>query len=268
MIEIPVLYIPSFYGDIRLEVDQTDKTITKLVAEKLNSTEKLALAELTKLAHKKEWIGKRTFLEAGTHMLQAPIVKVQKALIKLMKPGRETVTVVKFASGKMEEIHEAALPLVPDAVAQAGAGPYTGTTAAAASAATASALNKTEKKDKAEAGVAVAKPTLGCPEPDFVKAELKARKVLEVFLTDEQLEDFREHNRFLSIGASGTRYMVTSRHNRDDLAQYHRTLFDLDQQRALCVHDYSVPAAEEMLGLHVLLQLPDHERYLRHLETA
>jgi hypothetical protein len=99
-----------------------------------------------------------------------------------------------------------------------------------------------------------------------VKAELKARKVLEVFLDDEQLADFHEHNRFMTVGVSGTRYMVTSRHARDELAGYHRSLYDLDQERPLCVHDYSVPAAEEMLALHLLVQLPDHEGYLRHLE--
>jgi hypothetical protein len=32
------------------------------------------------------------------------------------------------------------------------------------------------------------------------------------------------------------------------------------------VHDYAVPAAEEMLAIHLMLQLPQHEPYLRHLE--
>ena len=33
--------------------------------------------------------------------------------------------------------------------------------------------------------------------------------------------------------------------------------------RALCVHDWVVPAPEEMLSLHLLLQLPGWESYLR-----
>ena len=60
--------------------------------------------------------------------------------------------------------------------------------------------------------------------------------------------------------------MVTSRQATDALAHYQRTLYDLDEDRPLCVHDWSVPPAEEMLSLHVLLALPDWERFLRHEE--
>jgi len=110
-------------------------------------------------------------------------------------------------------------------------------------------------------------PTRGCPAPDFRSAELKARVVLETFLTDEQREDFQRYNRFVSVGATtGHRYMITSRHARDELSQWQRTLYDLDDRIPLCVHDWGVPAAEEMLALHVLVQLPEYETYLRYLE--
>ena len=126
-----------------------------------------------------------------------------------------------------------------------------------------------EKKDDPPKAVAtVTKPVLSCPEPRLGRAEIKARGVLTEFLDEEQLADFLKHNRFVSVGAAtGHRYMITSRHSREGLAMYGgRQLYDLDTKWPFCVHhDKMVPAAEEMLSLHLLLQLPEHELYLRGL---
>lgn len=128
-----------------------------------------------------------------------------------------------------------------------------------------------EKKDDLPRAIAtVPKPVLGCPEPRLGRAEIKARGVLTEFLDEEQLADFLQYNRFVSIGAAtGHRYMITSRHSREGLAMYDgRQLYDLDEKYPFCVHhDKMVPAAEEMLSLHLLLQLPQHELYLRGLEN-
>lgn len=95
----------------------------------------------------------------------------------------------------------------------------------------------------------------------------RVQEVLFAFLNDDQQNDFEHRNAFVTEGAgTGHRYIVTSRHARDQLAQTRRQLYDLDDKTPFCVHDYSVPAAEEMLALHLLLQSPEHERYLRHLE--
>src|ERR1700694_4718968 len=68
-----------------------------------------------------------------------------------------------------------------------------------------------EKSSVAEKATTVAAPTRGCPAPDFVKADIKAREVLEHFLTPEQLEDFRRCNRFVAVGGTtGHRSMVAS----------------------------------------------------------
>jgi len=164
-------------------------------------------------------------------LLGAPMTKIRKILSAELKPGRKLIQAVTFVDGTMEE------------------------------------ETTTEVQAESKAGVTVAAPELGCSEPDLHAAELRAREVLFAFTTPEQQADFLRHNAFVSQG-KGTehRYMITSRHARDRLAHYRRQLFDLDENRAFCVHDYMVPAAEEMLTLHVLLQLPQWERYLRHLE--
>jgi hypothetical protein len=177
----------------------------------------------------------------GSITFSTKIGTVQRFLAKALRPGKSFVSAVKFADGRMEEISSAALPIESLEVMKA------------------------EEKKDAKA-VTVAKPTLGCPMPHFSEADLKARQVLSDFLSHEQMEDFEEHQRFVSVGAAtGHKYMVTSRHAPSQLALFGgRQLYDLDQETSFCIHhDEYLPAAEEMLTLHVMLQFPGHEMYLR-----
>jgi len=185
----------------------------------------------------KGWLDpKGTPFSDGETIVKASIETLAPLLAKLLKPTRKLVSVVKFSNGTMEELSGEVLPAATD-----------------------------EKKPKV--ATTVATPTKGCPAPDFASAELKAREVLEHFLSPEQMADFRRYNRFISAGGTtGHQYMITSRHARDQLAQFQRTLYDLDEGRPYCVHDWTVPAAEEMLALHLLVQLPGWERELRYLE--
>jgi hypothetical protein len=247
-------FLPSFYGDIRLE--RKDKTSTVMIVEQVTEFEKQALAKFGKQATKKKWAPSSDLARDGRTTLKAPIEWVAKALAKYMKPGRQLVSVVKFSDGKMAETKTADLPPSTSSATIKG-GPYR-------EPATASADVKVES----EKAVTVAAPVQGCPMPDFGRADVKAREVLEHFLTPEQMEDFRRHNRFVAIGGTtGHRYMVTSRHATDSLAQYQRQLYDLDENQPFCVHDWVVPAAEEMLAIGLMVQLPGWESHLRYLDT-
>lgn len=242
-LQIPLWYVPSFHGDIRLEA--IDQKSCRLIAEKVTPREKAALDKLALSASKRGWLKSPTgsLYSSGTlkSELAAPIATVARAVAKAMKPGRKTISAVVFSGGKMRELYDGDEPTLAD--------PY-----------------RSAAKDAPEpkAAASVAAPTRGCPSPDFERAELRARAVLETFLSPDQLEDFRRYNRFIAVGSStGHRYMVTSRQATDELARYQRTLYDLDDEFPLCVHDWSVPAAEEMLSLHVLLSLPRWEPFLR-----
>lgn len=162
--------------------------------------------------------------------LRAPLKNVQKFLVKALKPDRILLDVIKYEDGTLAE------PTPPS-----------------------------DKPKKPKAGTTVAKPVVGCPAPDFSPAEIRATRVLEQFLNPEQIEDFRNLNRFVTIGAdTGHRYMLTSRLRRDQLGNFAgRSVYDLDEHRAYCVHDWEVPAAEELLALHLFLSLPTREAYLR-----
>jgi len=260
---IPTWYVPSFYGDVRLT--RLEKKLTRVSWEKLTAAERGALDALAKKADR-SWNPRGAVAlpetkasrpdglfapDRGSVLLDASLDNVRKVVARAMGRGRDTVDVVKFEDGHIIELVETERP--EEAKSVAGDVP--------------TPLFSGSEESKAKAGVTVKRPVLGCPEPRLPNAEIRAREVLGVFLSGEQMADFVRHNSFVSSGAgTGHRYMVTSRHARGRLAQFRRQLYDLDEGRAYCVHDYSVPAAEEILCLHLFLQLPWGERYLRHLD--
>lgn len=234
-------YLPAFYGDIRLESKGEG---CLLILEQLTPKEQRAVRALHALARHNKWATEDSFPDVvdcpGGYKsianyrieLAAPIERVQKFLSKELKPGRSLVSAVRFSgSDQLQEF------VAVDA-------------------------KKPEAK-KPEVAATVAAPTRGCPQPEFAPAHLKATRVLEAFLSRDQREDFQRRNSFVAVGAdTGHRYLVTSRHAIDPRRGQ---LYDLDERSNWCVHDWDVPAPEEMLGLLVHLSLPGRERYLRDL---
>ncbi len=249
---VPIWYIPSFYGDIRVE--PTGPESCKVIAENLSVQETAALDRLRKTATKKGWLAATEKLDwTGTTKVGAPIDKVAGVIARALKPDRKVVSAVKFSDGTIEEIRTADFDDTRPKD-EANGGPYR----------EAVTPDKIIPAKKPKAATTVAAPTRGCPFPDFEPAEIKARRVLTAFLDPGQLEDFRRYNRFLSIGqTTGHRYLITSRHANDELALRRSVLYDVDNSRSICTHDWDVPAAEEMLALHIYLQIPGGERFLR-----
>ncbi len=255
---IPRWFLPSFYGDIRLTA--TGDRSCSLIKTSLTAQEKTALIQFTVIAKKKAWTDIDCLSGSGPIALDAPIAKVSKVLAKLMKPGRTTISAVRFSDGTMEEIRSTD----DDSDTGADTGPKEDPASSGLYRDEGPGEKVPKKRGRPKAAATVAAPIRGCPAPDFTSSELRAQEVLAAFLDPGQLEDFRRYNKFVSIGqTTGNRYMITSRHARDELAKYTRSLYDLDRETPLCVHDWDVPAAEEMLTLHVLLQLPGWENYLR-----
>lgn len=184
-------------------------------------------------------------VDGGTVELEVSLRKVQGILARELKPTRTLLDVVLFRDGTIQD----ATLTVENPTAEEDAG----------------SLDTwwDSVMPRLRAATSVAQPIQGCPAPDFMQSDIRANRVLETFLTPEQVEDFRKHNKFVSTGGkTGHRYMLTSRHQRRHLDQYGgRTLYDLDEQRSFCVHDWTIPPAEELLSLHLFLKL--RESYLR-----
>jgi hypothetical protein len=179
-------------------------------------------------------------LDKATVTIAAPIAKVENTIAKAMKRGRKLLSAVVFSGGKIEEVHRS-----EEGAARSGL------------------------LEKAKAAVTVAQPTIGCPVPEFERAEIRATRVLREFLTPRQLMDFETTQGFVVQGAdTGHRYMLVSRHSPLTRETGGRSVYDVTEGRPVCVHDWSVPASEELLELALFLTLPGHEKYVRSLPEA
>ena len=257
-------FLPSVYGDIKLNRVSADST--RVTLNGLSPTEKEAVRALleratTPGALRKSWatadkIGAVDLdsMKEQVIELDAPITKVQDFLQKKLKPHRKQISAVRFSNGHVEQLTEATLEVI-DAPADPAVTQAVETPAPA----------KEKKKPAPKAAVTVAQPVRGCPAPDFDDVEVRASRVLKAFLTLDQVEDFERRQQFVAIGAdTGHRYLLTSRHARRALSlNGHRTLYDMDERVAMCVHDWEVPAPEELLALFIHLSLPGLEEYVR-----
>lgn len=235
-------YIPSLFGDIELNADGGH---TWVAYEKVSPLEKEALDRLAGYASAKGWNGDPIIFGAsGQFLLQAPLDEVRTQLVAYLKPESPVASFVRFADGKITEFgaDDVAVPQI------AGK----------------------PKKEKPTKGTTVDRPTIGCPAPDFDRADIRATRVLKEFLTAQQLVEWNESNAFVCLGAdSGHAYLVISRNRPEVLRRYGgRSVFDLDEQRPYCVHNWAVPAAEEVLGLALHLQTPGNESYVREIPDA
>lgn len=280
-----IWYFPSTYGDIRLEAVSERKT--KLIYFKLTPTEVKAMQDLRSrsTATLRGWtsieawdkVQPRDFEtgEAAERVIElgASITRIGDFLSARLRPDRQTITVVRSGQG---EIREMKISTEPETAAES-------TTTAESEPAADNvvpiatqdepdvtprdeplAATGTDSTEPVKAAT-IKKPTRGCPAPSFEQIRLRATRVLRAFLTPQQAADFNQHQRFVSTGKdTGHRYMLTSRNAPDQLQNFgSRCLFDLDENRAYCVHDWDVPAEEELLALHCLLSLPGHETWAR-----
>lgn len=261
-------FIPTFHGDISLIEREPGTTIVR--AFKLTPSESKAMVNLRERALASPW-GSRPWstldrfppLDAPAYavaqvevVLEAKLNVVRDFLTRQLKPDRKLVNAVLFKDGTLAEAsflegsgdEEQGTPQTPEPKPPPPP-----------------PVAPPTPPRRPAAGATVAQPTIGCPAPDFSPAEVRAKQVLQRFLTPQQESDFLLHDRFVTVGAdTGHRYMLTSRTNPRELKAFgHRTMYDLDEGRAYCVHDWTVPSGEELLALHLFLTLPGHESYLR-----
>jgi hypothetical protein len=272
-------FIPSVHGDIRLE--KLGKDRTKLHAYELTGAEEKAMGVLRDRAIKsplvgQQWASPTAFLPLTNSAyrgidgvvieLATSLEAVEKVLSEALKPGRDLVRAVRFQDGRIVEVETAKTDDVGPAIGYRDS----------AKAAELKEEPKEEKieakadpsKEEPKAAVTVAAPNLGCPMPDFPEADIRASRVLETFLTEAQRKDYRSTGAFLVRGVdTGRRYMVCNRESPGIMRKQaaamgsasFRQLYDLDRNTTVCVHDWTVPPPEEMLGLMLCLTLPGRE---------
>src|SRR5271155_5242571 len=186
-------YLPSCHGDICLE--KTGAMETQIRVFELTDMEEKALDILRKRAVKvpfsgKPWADEEEFLPASSATyrtkfglvitLRAPIEEVEKIIRRDEEPPKDE---------KNEEVEGENIPDYAKDKA-----------------------NKERKEKEAKAAATVKKPQVGCPMPEFPEADIRASRVLEVFLNDAQIADYRKYGAFMTIGRdTGHRYIVANR---------------------------------------------------------
>jgi len=256
-------FIPSWYGDIRLRV--IDDAHTRIEVTKLSKAELGALHALKKRslqggilrrrwATKKAWDSMPTEAFAmgrtTTHhvILKAPITTIERFLTRHLRGATSTVSVMITDQGNLYEIKgedfQADTNVLPFRREAEGGDP----------------------EEKPKAATTVRKPAVGCPAPNFEETRIRANEVLKAFLSPEQIEDYERYQKFVTIGgASGRRYLLTSRHALSRTSSRMRSVRDVDLNKDLCVHDWGIPAPEELLTMHTMLSLPQYEGYIHGL---
>jgi len=296
-----IWYFPSAFGDIRLEQAEGSKhtlviwySLTPREAEAIEGLRQASLHWRRNWATKEQWhqlrekgafkVGERT-----EHRIEfkTDLAGVAKILNKQLNPDRRTLHVMRIGQGKIEEIREEMFSTPEDELAAKNKAIAASaeekaryeaeqerkakeadesSSPARREAPEEKALVKKEKTTPAKV-TTVKEPVRGCPEPDFAAVHRRAGRVLKAFLTPAQVADFEKYQRFTVRGAdTGHQYMLTSRNAPDQLNSFgSRTVFDMTTRNALCVHDWDVPAEEELLSLAMLLQLPGRESWVRTL---
>lgn len=246
------IYLPSWNGDMRLTAKDDHEALLTLTDP--TPQERMIAGDFLRHAAKERWWdgtpppkGKPYAGKEAEIALQATLGKASKALITFSRPKDRTLTAVKFSSGKLEVIEGAtatALAAVEDAVAKAKAG---------------------ETKEREAKAASVKRPTPSCPQcvPGAVGP---ASEVLLSFLTPEQHDQWSRERAILVQGhLSGHRYILA--HRNSAIAQrVGRICYDVDDERVVHFHDWSVPPEEEVLAAKLIME--HAEPWLRNEATC
>jgi hypothetical protein len=217
-----VVYIPTAEGDVLIE--KVDAKTTTMTTTKLSHMEKKAIkAILDKFKVPFE----DAKLEDHTFTFPAKIEAVHKVLTKCLKKDRATITAVKLADGSITEV-----------------------------------LNP-EKALPTGDSVTVEKPARGCPpRAELPPRDVRATRVLEMFLDPAQLADFNEHGAVCVIGHdTGHRYSVCHPYARvlRHRPHYGKLVADLETGNTYCSYAMHIPPAEEMLAHVLMISLREKE---------
>lgn len=216
------IYLPTMFGDVRLESDDNPKR-TKLITGKLSPLEERAVRSIL---GKSGDYGKRLLggtIENKEMLIDMDINTAHVIAAKALRSGKPRITAIKLeVTSEVVESEEGKVP---------------------------------------EKGVAAAVttevPNRGCPIPVFVAREIKATNVLKVFLSPAQLADFSDVGAIVVIGGdSGDRYRVSHR-NSEITERAGHLVFNLDRKRGICNEITSLPPSEEVLALMLALRFKE-----------
>jgi len=214
----------SWCGDFRLEADGPDKCT--LTVEHPTPSEVERLGAFLKKARSKDWVEQHVgFIPDGKIVIPvaAPLVKAGRILLGERPKGILTAVVSK--NGDVKAITDGD----PDKAAAAVA-----------------------DKD-AKAAASVRRPTLCCPCPQ-PGPDVLATEVLHAFCTPRQRLEYDSQGLLHCYGnLSGRLYEIAHRHHPLAVERT-KIIWDVEGQHILHAYDWSVPPAEEVLVMKLVLE--------------
>ncbi len=269
-------YFPSWNGDLRLEPDPDHPKQTLLSIVEPTAHEQRVLAGMEKVFRERGWwkgddplykpptgwLKRRQKMVSVT--IDAPLVDIGVIVAKHLKPGRSTLTAIKFTDktiaveGVEGELAETMRLAMGEPVPDAPQGPYREPAAPPPAPPAETALAKPE------AAASVQRPTPCCPRciPGAVEP---ASEVLLSFLTPEQHESWASDRCLIAVGGyTGVRYLLAHRHT-PRARKMGRVCYSLDDEAIVHFHQTEVPPEEEILSALLILQL--RENWLRNEAT-
>jgi len=217
-------YFVSSFGDICMDQNGSNVTIT---TTDLTVSECTVLKQIVHKYNKIKFkdISCEDFEDSKIVLDDVKLEDVHKFMARKLKGGRPTLTAIKLKSGELELVGE---------------------------------IKDKHIKD-ADASVTTDKPVRGCPMPEITRIkEVRASKVLKIFLTPQQVNDFERTMSFISVGNWTKRtYMITSRWSPD--VQKNGQVYDIVNKHILCANCQNIPPSEEMLAMKLSIELNENE---------
>ena len=242
-------FIPSWNGDLRLVPSDKNPKHTTLEIEKPTPSERAIIQAMAPIFAERGWLDKLTvppphhlFSRPKRVELKAPLEEVGPVVAKLMKPQDAVLSAIRFRDGRVETC--------------------SGTLAELEGMAKAAAAEPPEKAP--EAAATVKRPTPSCPAciPGAIEP---AKEVLLAFLSEAEHASWaRERTIMVQGGLSGHRYLLAHRHS-PAARRRGRICYDLDLERVVHFHDWTVPPEEEVLAAKLILE--HREPWLRNEAT-
>jgi len=208
---------PTKWGDVSIEEEDGKTVVITTELTHLEEQQVKALLENFKIAVPKELQNQKITIDKS-------LATVHRAMKKMLKPGKPTLTAIKLKDGHLELVNEFG-------------------------------------QMDFEVAVTVEKPPRGCPTPTMTitdRTEMQAAGVLKEFLTPRQWLDYQQKQQLIARGGSSKKlYLITSRWN-PKIDQYGR-VYDLIEENRICTHNMDMPPSEEVLALVLSIQLNEDE---------
>lgn len=218
----------SWSGDFRLAPDGANKST--LTIEDATPSEVERLGAFLKKARSKDWVEQHVGMDGGKKIVipvNAPLAKAGRILLGARPKG--ILTAVVSTSGHVKAVTDGDADKVAAAVAD----------------------------PDAKAAASVRRPTLCCPCPQ-PGPDVRATEVLQAFCTPRQRAQYDAEGLLRCYGnLSGRLYEIAHRHHPLAVERT-KIIWDVEGGCILHAYDWSVPPAEEVLVMKLVLEHAEH----------